>query len=78
MVVVQNGASTLRRGYRLGLPLPGPWEEVLNTDSEHYGGTNVGNGGRILADEGPWGGQPASAKVTVPPLGTLFLKPAAP
>ena len=78
MVVVQNGASTLRRGYRLGLPLPGIWEEVLNTDSEHYGGTNVGNGGQIVADGSPWGGQPASATVTVPPLGTLFLRPAAP
>ena len=77
MVVVQNGASTARGGYRLGLPLPGPWEEVLNTDSEHYGGTNLGNGGQVIAEARPSGGQPASAVVTLPPLGTLFLRPAA-
>jgi 1,4-alpha-glucan branching enzyme len=77
VVVVQNGASTARRGYRLGLPRAGTWDEVLNTDSEHYGGTNVGNGGAVVAGTDPWGGQPASAVVTLPPLGVLFLKPAA-
>ena len=77
MVVVQNGASTARRGYRLGLPVAGAWEELLNTDSEHYGGANVGNGGRVLAEPVPWGGQPASAVVTLPALGTIFLRPAA-
>ncbi|MEO8251190.1 MAG: 1,4-alpha-glucan branching protein GlgB [Chloroflexota bacterium] len=77
MVIVHSGASTERRGYRLGLPLPGQWDEVLNTDSEFYGGGNVGNAGRIVADATPWGGQPASALIRVPPLGTLFLRPAA-
>ena len=78
MVVVQNGAATARSGYRLGLPLAGAWEEVLNTDSTHYGGTNVGNGGRVVAEGVPSGGQPASAVVTVPPRGVLFLRPASP
>ncbi|HEV8252708.1 MAG TPA: 1,4-alpha-glucan branching protein GlgB [Candidatus Limnocylindria bacterium] len=76
-VVVQNGAATARHGYRLGLPVSGPWDEVLNTDSEHYGGTNVGNGGAVLAEPRPWGGHPASALVTLPPRGTLFLRPSA-
>jgi 1,4-alpha-glucan branching enzyme len=76
-VVVQNGASTARRRYRLGLPSAGRWEEVLNTDAERYGGTDVGNPGPIDAEARPWGGQPASALVTVPPLGVLFLRPAA-
>jgi 1,4-alpha-glucan branching enzyme len=75
-VVVQNGASTTRRRYRLGLPAAGRWEEVLNTDAERYGGTDVGNPGAIEAEAKPWGGQPASALVTVPPLGVLFLRPA--
>src|SRR5439155_19608901 len=74
VVVVQNGASTARRGYRLGLPHPGPWDEVLNTDSEHYGGSNLGNGGRIMAEPIPWGRQPVSALVTLPPGGVLFLR----
>jgi len=77
LVVVQNGASTARPRYRLGLPLPGRWDEVLNTDSRHYGGTDLGNGGRVLAEPQPWGGYPASAVITLPPLGVLFLRPAA-
>jgi 1,4-alpha-glucan branching enzyme len=76
-VVVQNGASTARRRYRLGLPAAGRWEEVLNTDLERYGGTDVQNRGPIQAEARPWGGQPASVVVTVPPLGVLFLRPAA-
>jgi 1,4-alpha-glucan branching enzyme len=75
-VVVQNGAATPRQGYRLGLPVVGRWEEVLNTDSASYGGTNVGNGGAVLAEPHPWGGHPASAIVTLPARGVLFLRPA--
>jgi 1,4-alpha-glucan branching enzyme len=77
LVIVQNGASTARRRYRLGLPLAGAWDEVLNTDSRYYGGSDVGNGGRVLAEPRPWGDHPASALITVPPLGVLFLRPAA-
>ena len=76
MVMVQNGASAVRRGYRLGLPQAGAWEEVLNTDSLRYGGVDVGQGGPVHAEPIPWGGQPASAEITLPALGTLFLRPA--
>ena len=76
MVVVQNGASAMRRGHRLGLPGGGDWEEALNTESARYGGTGVGNGDLIQAEPIPWGGQPFSAEITIPPLGTLFLRPA--
>ena len=76
-VVVQNGAATVRQGYRLGLPVPGRWDEVLNTDSELYGGTNVGNGGAVVAEARPWSGHPASALVILPARGTLFLRPSA-
>jgi 1,4-alpha-glucan branching enzyme len=76
-VVVQNGAATVRRDYLLGLPVAGRWAELLNTDSAYYGGTNVGNGGVVLAEAEPWGGHPASARVTVPARGTLFLRPVA-
>ena len=74
-VVVQNDAATTRHGYLLGLPAPGQWDELLNTDSASYGGTNVGNGGRVWAEAQPCGGQPASAQVVVPARGTLFLRP---
>jgi 1,4-alpha-glucan branching enzyme len=64
-----------RPDYRLGLPFGGRWKEALNTDSEHYGGTNVGNLGVIGAEEQPWHDQPFSARVTLPPLGVVWLIP---
>jgi 1,4-alpha-glucan branching enzyme len=77
LVVVQNLTPVARRGYQLGLPQAGRWEEALNSDSEHYGGSNVGNQGAIVADAAPFHGQPASARLTLPGLGTIVLRPAA-
>ena len=62
--------------YRLGLPHPGQWNEVLNTDAECYGGSGVGNLGSVQAEALPWHGQPYSALLTVPPLGAVWLEPA--
>jgi 1,4-alpha-glucan branching enzyme len=47
--------------------------ELLNSDSEHYGGSNVGNLGGLLAEDRSWHGQPASAELTLPPLGAVIL-----
>ena len=74
-VVVQNGASTARRRYRLGLPVAGDWDVLLDTDATEYGGTTTVGPGPIKAVAEPWGGQLASALVTVPPLTVLFLRP---
>jgi 1,4-alpha-glucan branching enzyme len=76
LVVVQNLTPVARQGYRLGLPQAGHWEEALNSDSEHYGGSNLGNEGAIVADGTSWHGQPASAALTLPGLGTIVLRPA--
>ena len=82
VLVVSNMTPVPRAGYRLGVPAPaagGPtaWREVLNTDSAHYGGSNLGNGGAPLpAEPQPWQRQPASVVLTLPPLATLFLVPA--
>ncbi|MGH2455828.1 MAG: 1,4-alpha-glucan branching protein GlgB [Candidatus Limnocylindria bacterium] len=75
VVVVQNLTPVPRHDYRLGLPTAGMWEEILNSDSGHYGGSNLGNLGGMLADEHGWHGQPASARLTLPPLATLILRP---
>ncbi|HET6379528.1 MAG TPA: 1,4-alpha-glucan branching protein GlgB [candidate division Zixibacteria bacterium] len=75
MVVVQNLTPVPRHDYRLGVPRAGRWVEALNTDSEHYGGSNVGNFGGVQAEEVGWHGQPASVRLTLPPLATLFLRP---
>ncbi|MBD8102620.1 1,4-alpha-glucan branching protein GlgB, partial [Plantibacter sp. CFBP 8775] len=55
--------------YRVGLPRAGRWEELLNTDAVEYGGSGVGNYGSIEASASPWAGRPASAELTLPPLG---------
>ncbi|MCU1438060.1 MAG: glgB, partial [Naasia sp.] len=61
--------------YRVGLPRAGVWEELLNTDAAEYGGSGVGNAGVVHAEDVPHQGQPASALLTIPPLGALFLRP---
>jgi len=61
--------------YRIGLPQAGRWREVLNTDASDYGGTGTGNLGAVQAVAEPWHGRPASATVTLPPLGVLWLTP---
>ena len=57
MVCIVNFAGTPHEGYRVGLPFAGDWEEVLNTDSEDYGGSGVGNLGRVEAEDLPWNGR---------------------
>jgi 1,4-alpha-glucan branching enzyme len=71
---IANFASVPHEGYRLGLPFAGRWDEVLNTDADAYFGSGVGNFGGVEAADQMWHGQPASATVRVPPLGTLWLR----
>jgi 1,4-alpha-glucan branching enzyme len=73
VAVVCNFTPEVRNGYRIGLPLVGAWREALNTDAQNYGGSNVGNLGRVVAEPRPFHGLPASAALTLPPLATLFL-----
>jgi 1,4-alpha-glucan branching enzyme len=75
VVVIQNLTPVVRDGYRLGLPRAGVYEEALNSDSAHYGGSNVGNLGGIVAEAVAFHGLPASAELTLPPLATLILVP---
>ncbi len=78
VVVVCNFTPVPRPGWRLGMPEgPGAWREWLNTDSQHYGGANAGNGGQVLAvHEVPAHGRSRSLVLDLPPLATLFLGPA--
>jgi 1,4-alpha-glucan branching enzyme len=72
-VVVVNFSGVPREQYRLALPAGGTWREAINTDSELYGGSGVGNLGRITAEPIPHYGRPFSASVRIPPLGGLVL-----
>ncbi len=69
-LVVCNFTPVVRKHFRVGVPLPGLWTECLNTDSAHYGGSNVGNTGRVEARREPWHGHPYSLTLTLPPLAT--------
>jgi 1,4-alpha-glucan branching enzyme len=73
-VMLVNFTPVPRSGYQIGVPAAGAYREVLNSDSEIYGGSNVGNGGHLVADGRPSHGFPASLTLTVPPLGFLLLK----
>jgi 1,4-alpha-glucan branching enzyme len=75
LVVAANFTPVPRTGHHLGVPEPGWYEEVLNSDSHFYGGSNVGNGPGVMAEHRPWHGRPFSVQITLPPLGVVFLKP---
>ncbi|RUS63682.1 1,4-alpha-glucan branching protein GlgB [Pseudorhodobacter sp. E13] len=75
-VVVACNFTPVERRLRLGLPGPGPWAEVLNTDAAIYGGGNRGNMGGVEAEAVPSHNQPHSAMITLPPLATLFFQQA--
>jgi 1,4-alpha-glucan branching enzyme len=73
---VCNFTPVPRREYRVGVPRPGFYREVLNSDSAFYGGADVGNGGGVPSEPIPWHGQPHSLRLTLPPLGAVWLAPA--
>ena len=75
VVVVVNFTPVVRHDYALGLPHAGRWREQLNTDADVYGGSGAGNMGAVEASDDPSHGRPASARLTLPPLATLFLVP---
>ncbi len=75
VVIVCNFTPVVRENYRLGLPQGGWYDEILNTDSTYYGGSNVGNAPGVNAVEHECHGRPFSAELTLPPLAVAVLKP---
>ena len=75
IVVVCNFTPIVRQGYRIGVNRAGFYRELLNTDSECYDGTNVGNSGGVWSKAGPHGTHAHHLELTLPPLGVVFLKP---
>ena len=74
VVVAVNFTPTPLTGYRLGVPHAGRYAEVLNSDSTHYGGSDLGNHGAIEAVEGEWMRRPANLEITLPPLAAVLLR----
>ncbi len=75
LVCIVNYSATPHYNYRVGLPLAGRWDEILNTDAVDYGGSGVGNLGGVTASPESCNGLPAAANVTLPPLGAVWLVP---
>ena len=63
-----------RQCYRIGVPKPGVYREILNTDAEMFGGSNMGNGGSAASEAVECHGRPFSLSVTLPPLAVVAFK----
>ncbi|HEX9035179.1 MAG TPA: 1,4-alpha-glucan branching protein GlgB [Streptosporangiaceae bacterium] len=77
LTCIANLTTVVRHGYRVGLPIGGPWTVVLDTDAPQYGGTGGIASSGVRAAAQPWHGLPYSACLTLPPLAVLWLIPAA-
>jgi 1,4-alpha-glucan branching enzyme len=76
VMVVLNLTPVPRYHYRLGLPRPGKWLEVLNSDASVYGGSNEGNMGAVITEPIPSHGHAQSVPFTLPPLSIMAFAPA--
>ena len=76
VLVVCNFTPVPRYGYRIGVPRPGLWEEIVNTDAAIYGGSNVGNNGGVYTDDWALHDFTTSLSLTLPPLSTIILRAA--
>ena len=74
VVVVMNLTPVPRENYRLGVPQAGYYQEIMNTDAETYGGSNLGNTDGIQSNAQPWMEQAHSIEVTLPPLACVIFK----
>lgn len=74
VVIVLNFTPVIRHGYVVGVPEPGTYRELVNTDSEIYGGSNQGNAGAVVAQPTASHGHPHRLELLLPPLSCLMLK----
>jgi 1,4-alpha-glucan branching enzyme len=74
LIIVANFTPVPRENYRIGVPKKGQWAEVLNSDSEDFGGSGVGNFQPLESVSVPAHGRDHSIAITLPPLGVVFLK----
>jgi 1,4-alpha-glucan branching enzyme len=75
VVFVCNFTPVPRQGYRVGVPIPGSYRKILDTDSDAYWGSNCFAQTEYSSDDMPWQGKPASIALDLPPLATVLLVP---
>jgi len=69
-----NFTPVLRTGYRLGVPAPGHYVELFNSDASCYSGSNQGNGAGLNSEPFAWMNRNHSIVVTLPPLAGVILQ----
>jgi len=74
VLIVCNFTPVARRDYHVGVPVGGPWKEILNSDALEYGGGGLGNAGAAEAVPVPFHGQGQSLSLRLPPLAVLIFK----
>lgn len=74
ILVICNFTPVVRNDYRLGVPEPGRYREILNSDAARFGGSAVVNPGLLQSSPIDWHDQPNSIQLTLPPLGAVYLK----
>ena len=74
IIVISNFTPVPRHNYRIGVNVAGTYEEILNTDSMYYQGSNVGNFGYVTSEEIESHGRENSISISIPPLATVYLK----
>ena len=74
VIIVLNFTPVLRKGYRIGVPQAGSYNEVFNSDATCYGGSNQGNGSGLHTEDVAWMNHNQSLVITLPPLAGLVLK----
>jgi 1,4-alpha-glucan branching enzyme len=74
VIVILNLTPAPRDGYRIGVPLPGVWKTVFNSDKSEFGGSNYPVSGATMTEEINWQGKAFSIAINLPPLSALILK----
>lgn len=74
ILIVANVTPVARTNYRIGVPRPGYYKEILNSDGQEYGGAGIGNLGGVEAEIDPRHQRPYSISLTLPPLGVVILE----
>ncbi|MEK7842639.1 MAG: alpha amylase C-terminal domain-containing protein, partial [Pseudomonadota bacterium] len=73
VLIALNFTPVPRVGYRIGVPVAGNYQEIFNSDSTYYGGSNLGNLGHLATSGESWMGLPDSIVITLPPLAGIIL-----
>ncbi len=74
LIIILNFTPVVRHHYRIGLPQAGEYQEILNSDSDYYGGSNVSNGCDIPTENINWMNQTCSVEISLPPLAGIVLQ----